>query len=158
MLCWGCRGEMWGSSSCCYFFLTFHLSLRLCECLNTSEVRFLSLPLYYAPWCGWWSDVGMRKRGCGLARRGSHLLPPPSPFLLPPHPLPSSPTITVEWKTFFSAGGGNSKIRWMVGWLLDLLQGTGSFRLLWYCCAEGMKVTGCVFICVQLVFDGLSSF
>lgn len=33
-------------------FLTFRLSLPLCECLNTSEVRFLSLPLYYAPWRG----------------------------------------------------------------------------------------------------------
>ncbi len=49
---------------------------------------------------------------------GSCLLPPPS--------LPSSLVIRDVWKTFLSAAGENPEIRWAVGRLLGLLQGTES--------------------------------
>lgn len=70
---------------------------------------------------------------------------------LPPHPPPTSSTpsslvIRVVWKTFLSAGGGNSEIRWAAWRLLGLLQGTGSSQtplILLYRADEGWMVCIC---------------
>lgn len=78
---------------------------------------------------------------------------PHHPILLPHPSLPSSLVIRVVWKTFFSAGGGNSEIRWAVGRLLGLLQGTGSSQtplILLYIRDEGCRVCFRMCLCVYV--------
>lgn len=152
VLCWGSRGEIWGSSGC-FLFLTF-LLFRLSFCLSMNHIPRVRWDLCLCTLHPGGTDDQMRAWESGAVALWPCAMGATIPILLPHPSLPSSQPIRVVWKTFLSAGGGNLEIRWAMGRLLGLLQGTGSSPtplILPWCVFASVLV--CMCVCVSVRFS-----